>query len=112
MTARHTADTITDDALDQLYAELGQLYKENAAAVTALADMARKRNEQMDRADRAEAELRARAEADSADATAGSYAHRAEHAEAALARVRKLIADDPSGIFSDDEIRTALGDQP
>lgn len=84
MTRRHTADTITDDALDALY----------------------------DRADRAEAELRARTEADSADATAGSYAHRAEHAEAALARVRKLIADDPSGIFSDDEIRAALGDQP
>ncbi|MBQ0974535.1 hypothetical protein KBZ00_25905 [Streptomyces sp. RK31] len=57
MSDRHTADTITDDALDQLYAELGQLYKENAAAVTALADMARKRNEQMDRADRAEAAL-------------------------------------------------------
>lgn len=33
--------------------------------------------------------------------------------EAALARVRKLIADDPSGIFSDDEIRAALGrEQP
>lgn len=57
MTARHTADTITDDALDALY-------------------------------------------------------DRAEHAEAALARVRKLIADDPSGIFTDDEIRTALGEQP
>lgn len=57
MNDRHTVDTITDDALDQLYVELGQLYKENAAAVTALADMARKRNEQMDRADRAEAAL-------------------------------------------------------
>src|SRR5690606_6911708 len=33
-------------------------------------------------------------------------------AKAAIARVRKLIAADPSGIFSDNEIRAALGDQP
>lgn len=33
-------------------------------------------------------------------------------AKAAIARVRKLIADDPSGIFSDNEIRAALGEQP
>lgn len=33
-------------------------------------------------------------------------------AKAAIARVRKLIADDPSIIFSDNEIRAALGEQP
>jgi hypothetical protein len=57
MTRRHTADTITDDALDALYEQL-------------------------------------------------------DAAKAAIARVRKLIADDPSGIFSDNEIRAALGEQP
>lgn len=57
MNDRHTADTITDDALDQLYAQLNELHQEIAAAGTALTDMARKRNEQMDRADRAEAAL-------------------------------------------------------
>lgn len=53
MTRRHTADTITDDALDALYDQL-------------------------------------------------------DAAKAAIARVRKLIADDPSGIFTDDEIRAAV----
>lgn len=33
---------------------------------------------------------------------------RALRAEAAITRVVMLLADDPSGIFSDDEIRTAL----
>lgn len=37
---------------------------------------------------------------------------RRDEAEAAIARVRKLIADDPSGIFSDDEILGALVEQP
>jgi hypothetical protein len=46
--------------------------------------------QQKGRADRAEAELRHYTEAESADAAAGSYAHRAEHAEAALERVRRL----------------------
>lgn len=55
MNDRHTADTITDDALDQLYAQLAELHQEIAAAGTALTDMARKRNEQMDRADRVRA---------------------------------------------------------
>lgn len=44
--------------------------------------------QQKGRADRAEAELRHYTEAESADAAAGSYAHRAEHAEAAIIRVR------------------------
>lgn len=35
---------------------------------------------------------------------------RLHDAEAAVARVRKLLADDPSGIFSDDEIRAALAE--
>ena len=55
MNDRHTVDTITDDALDQLYAQLDELHQEINAAGTALADMARKRNEQMDRAEQAEA---------------------------------------------------------
>lgn len=36
---------------------------------------------------------------------------RAERAEAAVAHVRKLLAGDPCGIFSDDEINAAL-DEP
>jgi hypothetical protein len=41
------------------------------------------------RIERAEAELRRYAEADSADAAAGSYAHRAEQAEAAVKRAQE-----------------------
>lgn len=36
---------------------------------------------------------------------------RLHSAEGAVDRVRKLLVDDPSGIFSDDEIRAAL-DEP
>jgi chromosome segregation ATPase len=87
MSDRHTADTITDDALDQLYAQLDELHQEIAAAGTALADMARKRNEQMDRADRAEAALdRVRAAADRlADGTEAGF-------RAALT-IREALAD-------------------
>lgn len=62
MTSRIQLDDLTSDQLDALY----------------------------DRIDHAETELRQRTESDSADAAAGSYAHRAEHAEAAIARVRAL----------------------
>ena len=62
MTDRRTVDTINDDQLSQLYDEL----------------------------DRARQELQQHAEADSADAAAGSYAGRAEGAEARLAHVRRL----------------------
>lgn len=47
--------------------------------------------EQQNRADRAEAELDARIVAESADAAAGSYAGRAERAEAALAEMRERL---------------------
>lgn len=46
--------------------------------------------EENQRAERAETELRRYTEAESADAAAGSYAGRAEKAEAAIARVRTL----------------------
>ncbi|MFF7329707.1 hypothetical protein [Streptomyces sp. NPDC008150] len=62
-TGRPTASTITDNQLDALYARL----------------------------DHAEAELLARGEQDSADAAAGSYALRAEKAEAALDRTRAAL---------------------
>jgi hypothetical protein len=58
---RPTASTINDAQLDDLY----------------------------ERLDQAETELRRYAEAESADAAAGSYAGRAEHAEAAIERVRE-----------------------
>lgn len=60
MTDRRTVDTINDDQLSQLYDDLA----------------------------RAEEECRRYAEADSADAAAGSYAGRAETAEATVERVR------------------------
>jgi hypothetical protein len=62
MTDRLSLDDMTSDQLDELYDEL----------------------------DRARQELQQHAEADSADAAAGSYAGRAEHAEAQLAHVRRL----------------------
>ncbi|WP_346162200.1 hypothetical protein [Streptomyces bangladeshensis] len=65
MTDRRTASTITDTELDQLRARLAQ----------------------------AETTARWYAEADSADAAAGSYAHRAEAAEVALARVREIASE-------------------
>lgn len=86
MSDRHTADTITDDALDQLYAQLDELHQEIAAAGTALADMARKRNEQMDRADRAEADRKTLGQ------TALGYQQRAWDAEAAIRRVQHVAA--------------------
>jgi hypothetical protein len=48
--------------------------------------------------DRLEAELRQYTEAESADAAAGSYALRAEHAEATLARIAALADEHPAGI--------------
>ncbi|MGW7786015.1 hypothetical protein [Streptomyces tricolor] len=65
MTDRRTASTITDTELDQLHARLAQ----------------------------AETTARWYAEADSADAAAGSYAHRAEATEVALARVREIASE-------------------
>lgn len=65
MTERTPLAQHTKASLDQLYEDLG----------------------------RAEAELRRYAEADSADAAAGSYALRAERVEARLAAVADLIAD-------------------
>ena len=62
MTQRIPLDHLTSDQLDQLYQRL----------------------------DHAETELRRYTEAESADAAAGSYAGRAEQAEAAIDRVRAL----------------------
>ncbi|MFE7906455.1 hypothetical protein [Streptomyces albogriseolus] len=101
MSDRHTADTITDDALDQLYAQLDELHQEIAAAGTALADMARKRNEQMDRADRAEADRKTLGQ------TALGYQQRAWDAEAAIRRVRAVLAD-PAALDWRQRTREAL----
>jgi hypothetical protein len=65
MTERHSASTITDAQLDEMYARIADL-------------------------ERAEAELRQYSEAESADAAAGSYALRAEQAEADMRRVTTL----------------------
>lgn len=65
MTDRPGLDQLTSNDLDQLYAEL----------------------------DRLTTELRRYTEADSADAAAGSYAGRAEHAEAERDRYRQAILD-------------------
>lgn len=77
MIIRKSLDDMTSDDLDQLYADL----------------------------DRAETEAREWAEAESADAAAGSYAHRAEQAEAerdtaraTLARIAALADEYPAGI--------------
>ena len=99
MTRRHTADTITDDALDQLYAQLDELHQEIAAAGTALADMARKRNEQMDRADRAEADRKTLGQ------TALGYQQRAWDAEAAIRRVRAVA--DRLDEFAENALKTS-----
>ncbi|MEU8537123.1 hypothetical protein [Streptomyces parvulus] len=57
MTDRIALDDLTSDQLDQLYAEREQLYAELDAAGNVLGSMARERNEQTDRAVRAEAAL-------------------------------------------------------
>jgi len=62
MTDRHTADSINDDDLDQLYADLA----------------------------RARAEANAWGEAESADVAAGSYAGRVEELQNTIDRVRAL----------------------
>ena len=77
MSDRHTVDSITSDALDQLYAELDRLTAE-------LTDYD-KRNHRLT------TELRRYTDRDSAEATAASYTHRAHQAEAAIARVRAVI---------------------
>lgn len=77
---RHTADTITDDALDALYAELG---RERMAATT-LSD-AEVRATQLGELLNIAHETSNRSEAERAQA-----ARRAERAEAAVARVRAL----------------------
>lgn len=57
----------------------------------------------------AEAELRRYTEAESADAAAGSYAHRAEHADAAIERVQQLLNTRQVGCCAH-LIRTALAE--
>ncbi|MET9138871.1 hypothetical protein [Streptomyces parvulus] len=57
MSDRIALDGLTSDQLDQLYAEREQLYAELDAAGNVLGSMARERNEQTDRAVRAEAAL-------------------------------------------------------
>lgn len=98
MTIRHTADSITSDALDQLYDQLADHEK---------------------RIQRLTTELRRYTDRDSAEATADSYAHRAEHAETAIARVRRIAdlidAGAPWTVSHRDtanRIREALDGQP
>lgn len=111
MNDRYTVDSITSDALDQLYDQLAaaeQLTNRLAHALAAEFDTtvdtvldearnaigdttARPTYQQLQqRLDHAEEELRHHHEAHSADAAAGSYAHRAEHAEAAIARAHRI----------------------
>lgn len=78
MTDRIPLDDMTSDQLDQLYAEIDRLTAE-------LADYD-------ERAERLSVELRRYTENESADAAAGSYAGRAEAAEAAIERVRAETA--------------------
>jgi hypothetical protein len=66
MTDRHTADSINDDDLDQLYADLA----------------------------RAQAEAARWGEAESADVAAGSYAGRVEELQATIDRLRTLATED------------------
>ena len=54
---RHTVETITSDALDQLYAELEQLRLDQAGTDHVSAAWARKLREQQQRAERAEAAI-------------------------------------------------------
>ncbi|TXS16063.1 hypothetical protein EAO71_35140 [Streptomyces sp. ms191] len=60
---RHTVDSITSDALDQLYAELEQLRLDQAGTDHVSAAWARKLREQQHRAEQAEAKLAAAREA-------------------------------------------------
>jgi hypothetical protein len=63
-----------------------------------------------DELDRAEAELRRYTEAESADAAAGSYAGRAETAEAAITRVRTYLDGRDFAVTPDSILK--LLDQP
>jgi hypothetical protein len=83
MTHRHTADSITDDDLDQLYADL----------------------------DRARAEANAWGEAESADVAAGSYAGRVEELQTVIDRVRALIDEHPVAVDTA-LLHEALDEQP
>lgn len=86
----HSASTITDDALDALYARLEAAEETGMRFLAQQQEMAKERYAWQQRGDRAEAELARLHDTDSADAAAGSYAHRAEQAEAAIERARKL----------------------
>lgn len=83
MSDRTPLDNLTSDQLDALYAELDRLAAE-------LADYDQRAEQQKQRADRLATELQRHAEAESADAAAGSYAGRAEGAETKLRRVAAL----------------------
>lgn len=115
MTDRLSIDELTSDALDDLYAETDRLaaelgdYEQRVEQLTAelaafrtvsrgycsdcgrgdAAAIVADWEQQKTRADQAEAELARYTEAESADAAAGSYAARAETAEAALTAARR-----------------------
>lgn len=92
MTDRPTASTITDAQLDQLHDERDQLYAEITAAQNALSNMARKRNEQMDRAEQAEARLsHLQATSEAAGILLTRATDERDQLRATLARVRKAI---------------------
>ncbi|MER6832671.1 hypothetical protein ABT320_01555 [Streptomyces cellulosae] len=117
MTDRHTADTITDDALDQLYAQLAE-----ASEQLRLVDALRQQHHDaataaVERATRAEADLKTLGQ------TALGYQQRAwdaeaqlKQAQAALDRVRALAerwrytGDRKEGPLR--ELRQALDEQP
>lgn len=83
MTDRIPLNDMTSDQLDQLHDEIGRLQITNRALNTAVV-------EAVERAERAEAEARAWAEAESADIAAGSYAGRVQELEAELAALRAV----------------------
>jgi hypothetical protein len=104
MTDRKTLADLTSDDLGHLYDRLDKLAQTVAAFPDAndaanLAHARAQRDTFLTRAQRAESELQQYSEADSADAAAGSYAHRAEHAEAVIERVRAALDGPASAVL-------------
>lgn len=91
MTDRPRVDQLTDDMLDQLYAELWHLRLDKEGAGLTLRTVTRRAQEQRERAEKAESELdRLTAMASRYSDRAIENGERADRAEDAIARVRAL----------------------